>query len=139
MFCEMCEVREYYDDKERLHDHKSIRSLAGSIGTNIFFFKTITVNSELFNHITVNGLFSASALQKNLQEPLSDYIYNSESCIHLTCQISNTQNASIQNVVQKCKEYTKEPMLVLYHAVGYALIADCSKKTISRIESFKIL
>jgi hypothetical protein len=38
-------------------------------------------------------------------------------------------------VVAKCKGSTKEPILVLYHAVGYALIVDCSKKTMSRNET----
>jgi hypothetical protein len=42
----------------------------------------------------------------------------------------------IQNAVRKCKEFTKEPILVLYHAVGYALIVDCSKKTIRHNETY---
>jgi hypothetical protein len=41
-----------------------------------------------------------------------------------------------QNAVPKCKESAKEPILVLYPAVGYALIADCSKKTIRHNERY---
>ena len=41
----------------------------------------------------------------------------------------------IQNAVQKCKEFTKVPILVLYHAVGYALVVDWSKKTITHNET----
>jgi hypothetical protein len=73
--------------------------------------------------------------RKNLLNRLSDWNYLSESCIHPACRTSNTQYASIQNVVRKCKGSAKEPILVLYHAVGYALIVDCSKKTMSRNET----
>jgi len=45
----------------------------------------------------------------------------------------------IQNAVPKCKECTKEPIVVLFHAVGYALIVDCSKMTISYNETPGIL
>jgi hypothetical protein len=40
--------------------------------------------------------------------------------------------------VQKCKEFTKEPILVLFSAVGYALIAECSKKTINPTERYVV-
>ena len=73
---------------------------------------------------------------KNLLNLLSEYFYLFESCIHLTCQMSSIQNARIQNVVQRCKESIKEPVLVLYPAVGYALIAECSKKTINPTETY---
>jgi hypothetical protein len=50
--------------------------------------------------------------------------------------MSSIQNARIQNVVQRCKESTKEQVLVLYPAVGYALIAECSKKTFNPPETY---
>jgi hypothetical protein len=40
--------------------------------------------------------------------------------------------------VQKCKEFTKEPILGLFRAVGYALIAECSKKTINPTETYVV-
>jgi hypothetical protein len=41
--------------------------------------------------------------------------------------------------VQRCKEYTKEPILILWHVVGYALIVDSSKKTISHNETYAVI
>jgi len=37
--------------------------------------------------------------------------------------------------VPRCSGFTKEPILVLFHAGGYALIVECSKETISRNET----
>jgi hypothetical protein len=49
------------------------------------------------------------------------------------CQISNTQNASIQNAVLKCNGFTNGLILLSYNAVGSVLIATCSKRMISHI------
>ena len=35
----------------------------------------------------------------------------------------------------RCENAKRELIFVLYHAVGYALIVACSKKTISREEN----
>ena len=53
-----------------------------------------------------------------------------------SCQTSSTQNVIIQNAVPKCKGSINAIILLLYHVVGFVLIADCSKKTISRTESY---
>jgi len=49
--------------------------------------------------------------------------------------MSSTQNAIIQNAEPKCKEFTKGIILLLWQLVGYAAIADCSKKTIRGYQS----
>jgi hypothetical protein len=56
------------------------------------------------------------------------------SCIHLACQIPNTPNASTQNAVQRCKEFTKELTLDLFHVDGCALIASNSKRIIKKVK-----
>ena len=45
---------------------------------------------------------------------------------------------TIQNAVLKCKECTKEPIIVLYHAIGFALIVDCSKRQLAIMKHVKI-
>jgi hypothetical protein len=47
------------------------------------------------------------------------------------------KNALTQNVVPKCRDYTKEIVGVLSHVPGYALIAGSSKKTIRDMESYQ--
>ena len=57
------------------------------------------------------------------------YSFMSAECMHtaekkvvyfLSYQTSNTQNASIQNVVQKCSESINAIMPLSFHEVGYA-------------------
>jgi hypothetical protein len=106
-------------------------SMAGS-----FFLKQsqLTVNYGIY---LCDTSFSVDMGYKNLVNPLSDKLYLFTSCIHLLCQTSNTLNASTQNVVPKCKEFTSELILLSYNVVGFVLIAVCSKKTISHIETYQ--
>ena len=95
-------------------------------GSPGFFFKIITVNTVIDSKdFEIFGI-------KYIPNSSSDYFYHVQSCIHLSCQISNTQNVIIQNAVQKCRESIKGLVLLSCHVVGCVLIADCSKKTVKR-------
>lgn len=70
---------------------------------------------------------------------LSDYLYPFESCIYLSCRISNTQNAITRNARLKCRECINGLILLSYQSVGSVLIAVCSKRMSRHTESYQTL
>ena len=65
---------------------------------------------------------------------MSGSYYLSEGCFHLSCQISNTQKCDA-----KMQRIYKRDHSTFYPVVGCVLIATCSKKMISPIESYQTL
>jgi hypothetical protein len=120
-------TRPHYFEDNCASRYSCVGKRKGLYGSGVSYSKFTYVKNVEFSTCVLSGILFISAECIHPEEKKVVYF--------LPCQTSNTQNASTQNAVQKCKECTKEPILVLFHAGGYALIVDCSKRMINHDES----